>query len=127
MPRKGKPENLKSWPKGKSGNPKGRPRKEDCVTSLMREYLETIPEADKKTRTRAQLLVEAAFHWAMKGKDGYFREIMKRLEGNVAQPLVGKDGGAIKLESLNPYEGMTLEELRAEKAKRTGGNGSSGV
>ncbi|MBI4459468.1 MAG: hypothetical protein HY648_05360 [Acidobacteria bacterium] len=38
------------WKKGVSGNPKGRPKKEDSLTSLLQEEIEKICPADREGR-----------------------------------------------------------------------------
>jgi Family of unknown function (DUF5681) len=86
-PRRGNPDKTKPYrfKKGESGNPGGRPRK---LISLAYEKLalELIPN-DAKKRTYADLLAEAQFREAIKGKTQAAREVTDRLEGKAMQPI----------------------------------------
>ena len=79
--------NLKSWKKGQSGNPKGRPRKEDCLTSLLKEEIEEICPKDKEKRTWKELIVLATMQLAMKGNATALKEIWERMDGKVRDKL----------------------------------------
>src|SRR5215469_754084 len=55
------------WKKGTSGNPRGRPKKQDCLTHLLREEIQKICPADREKRTWKELIVRATLQLAMKG------------------------------------------------------------
>lgn len=56
---RGNTANLKPWPKGTSGNPAGRPRKADTLTSLLKDELDRIDPADLEGRTWNERIVLA--------------------------------------------------------------------
>lgn len=53
--------------KGQSGNPKGRPKKGQSLTDLMREYLNKSPEGQKLSYK--ELFVERVFKMAVEDRD----------------------------------------------------------
>ncbi len=79
----GKKSNLKSWKKGQSGNPKGRPKKADCLTSLLKEEIQKISPTDVEKRTWLELIVLATMQLAIKGNAAALREVWDRMDGKV--------------------------------------------
>lgn len=79
--------NLKSWKKGQSGNPKGRPKKADCLTTLMREELEKVDPKDKEKRTHKELVVIATIELAKEGNSTALKEVWERMDGKVKEKL----------------------------------------
>lgn len=100
------------WKKGESGNPRGRPPREACITSLLVELLDKNAEGlsdemlkkiglkagDK--RTWRQLVAKAILCGAAMGKPGLVQELLDRLEGKVAQTteLAGIRGQPLEVE-----------------------------
>ena len=82
------------WKKGVSGNPKGRPKKEDSLTSLLREEIEKICPADREKRSWKQLVVLATLQLAMKGNATALKELWERLDGKTMQTEKLQLGGA---------------------------------
>jgi hypothetical protein len=77
----------KRFVKGKSGNPKGRPPKHECLTSLLKEELERVNPSDKQGRTWMELVVMATLRLAIKGKAAALREVWDRIDGKVRQEI----------------------------------------
>lgn len=75
--------------KGQSGNPAGRPRKLDCITSVLKDELEQLKPGDKEKRTWAQVVVAAMLAKAVKGDVRTAALILDRTEGKVTQPVEG--------------------------------------
>lgn len=73
------------WKKGTSGNPRGRPRKQDCLTHLLRDEIGRICPADREKRTWKELIVRATLQLAMKGNATALKEVWERLDGKVLQ------------------------------------------
>lgn len=71
------------WKPGESGNVNGRPRKENCITSLLKAALETIPDGD--TRTNAEIITDILIKYARAGEPWSIKEIMDRTEGRASQ------------------------------------------
>lgn len=95
----------KRWKKGVSGNPRGRPKKEDCLTSLLREEIQKICSADRESRTWKQLVVRATLQLAMKGNATALKEVWERLDGKVLhkeQVQLGEDGKQITISVVYP-------------------------
>lgn len=84
-------ENLRHWKKGQSGNPNGRPKKADCLTSLLREEIDKVAPEDAEGRTWKELLVIGTMRFALAGNATALKEIWERMDGKVTQPL-GVDG-----------------------------------
>ena len=86
-----KQKNLKPhlFPPGVSGNPKGRPPKLICLTSIFKELLTQINPNDPLGRQRLYSFAESALAQAENGKEGFFREIYDRIEGKVKQSIEG--------------------------------------
>ena len=78
--------NLRSFKKGQSGNPKGRPIKDLTLTSLLKEEITKIPAEEKEGRTWRQLLVLAWLSGSLKNPI-LLKELLDRLEGKVAVPV----------------------------------------
>ena len=71
------------WQKGQSGNPAGRPRKEDCITSLLKEQLVEPKPQDPDKRTWAQCVVDALLQSAVAGNVKAAGLILERTEGKI--------------------------------------------
>lgn len=75
----------KRWKKGVSGNPRGRPKKQDCLTSLLKEEINKICPADREQRTWKQLIVLATLQLTLKGNATALKEVWERLDGKILQ------------------------------------------
>jgi len=96
------------WKKGKSANPKGRPRKEVCITSLVKQYLGEI--ADTRTgKTHAALVAEALVAGMIDQNPIAIKEMLARIDGAVKQ--------RIELEGSSSVE-ISIGELARELVKR---------
>lgn len=74
--------------KGEVSNPGGRPPKEFCITSILREQLgEPCPYAPGKTW--AEWIARRALELAGENPT-YYRELLDRVEGKVVQPIEGQ-------------------------------------
>jgi|SRR5215467_5021182 len=78
---------------GQSGNPGGRPKK--AITTAYTELADTPVPGDRKGRTYAQLLAQAQFDAAIKGKTDAAREIADRIEGKPTQAISGPDSSPL--------------------------------
>jgi len=76
------------WQPGQSGNPNGRPKKDVCITSLVKELLGKDAGDGK---TYAQLVAEAIVKLATtpdaRGHVPTIKELLDRMEGKVTQPV----------------------------------------
>ena len=80
MPRRGPGHPFE---KGKSGNPKGRPRNVSSLTVLLRKKMAQICEYDKQQRPWQEMIVLATLKLAMEGNSSALREVWERLGGQV--------------------------------------------
>ncbi len=89
------------WKKGESGNPKGRPKKQDSLTSLLKEEIEKICPADPEKRTWKELIVRRTLQLALKPNSTAFKEVWERHDGKTLQTgklqLGDADGKQIKI------------------------------
>lgn len=90
-----KPPSEGSWKKGQSGNPRGRPKKDQSMTAALRKVLDEVPQVvidgnTNRTKTWRELLMLGMVWGAYKGNQGFMKEIWAREEGMVPQPLVGQ-------------------------------------
>ena len=91
MARKGgAPENLKPFKKGKSGNPKGRPK----ILPELKEALEKILLEEKNGVIALETVLQALRLKAVKGDVRAIQELLDRYYGKVKQD-VGIEGGVI--------------------------------
>jgi hypothetical protein len=108
-----------NWKPGISGNPNGRPRKSECVTSLLRELLENDPvEVIKMWNegevTGAMQTAKALFAKMSKGDMTAIREALDRVEGKVPQGMrFGSEQGG-PLSFTLEFENAAREKLRTE-------------
>lgn len=104
------------WKPGQSGNPKGRPPKELCITSLIKEELEEVLRAEGGNITFARAFAKALIRKAIKGHNVAMKELLERVDGKVPLPLEhgGKGGGPMRFN-------VTLTD-----GKKKGGNGGNG-
>jgi hypothetical protein len=82
---RGLPPKETRWKKGTSGNPRGRPKAPDCLTSLLRKEVVKLCPADKQNRTWAELVMLATLQLAMKGNQTALKEVWERLDGKIPQ------------------------------------------
>jgi hypothetical protein len=88
---------------GTSGNPRGRPPAEVCLTALLRAALAERDEDGKRTKARA--VIDALVEQALEGKTAAIQQIFDRIDG-LLQPIL--EGPVIDLEAV----------ARAMQAKR---------
>ncbi len=81
------------WKLGESGNPEGRPKKENCITSLMKNDMESIPallpdrSINKQKLNWAQIIKNTLMFAAASGQADFMRMVLNRLEGKVPERL----------------------------------------
>ena len=73
---------------GQSGNPNGRPKAERAFANMLRI---AIKEAHDDGRDKLRAVADALVTEAIKGDIPAIREIADRLDGKVAQAIVGGD------------------------------------
>lgn len=82
----GNPKPSKSWVKGQSGNPKGRPPVQESLSELMREFLQQAPPNQKKTYK--QLFIDKTYHKAVvEGDAASIKLIWQYLDGMPKQSI----------------------------------------
>ena len=82
-------ENLKRpWRPGESGNPKGRPPRHECITSLLKEAMDKKCPSDKQKRTWAEVLTEKLLKMARSGDIAALRMIYEYVDGKPKQEIV---------------------------------------
>ncbi len=122
---KGKP-----FRKGQSGNPKGRPKKELCLTEALREELQNVSPADAsgQNRTWMQLIVEATMRLAIKGNSAALKEVWERVDGKV-KDNVNVEGGikVIRLPAPIEDDEEWAAQCRAEYERRSSMGSSAGA
>jgi hypothetical protein len=108
------------WKKGTSGNPRGRPKKQDCLTQLLRDEIQKICPADREKRTWKALIVRATLQLAMKGNATALKEVWERLDGKVLQnerlQLGGADGKQVTIEVV--YSDPSKESSKNEVSEK---------
>jgi Family of unknown function (DUF5681) len=88
------PKDTKFKP-GTSGNPKGRPPAEVCLTALLRAAL-AERDCDGK-RTKARAVIDALVGQALEGRTAAIQQIFDRIDG-ILQPIL--TGPALDLEAV---------------------------
>lgn len=101
---------------GEVRNPKGRPKKELCLTSLVKEELEEILKTQGGNMTYARAFAKAWVRKAIQGHQTAMNQLLDRIDGKVPLPLEhgGKGGGPVRFN-------VTLTD-----GKKKGGNGGNG-
>jgi hypothetical protein len=98
----GRIQNLKPWPKGVSGNPGGRPKR-DLSSEIARAVFENNPEAIYRAMARALL----------RGKPETFKVLADRAYGKVKQQLELND-------PYQDFDDAQLEEQIQQIQKKLG-------
>ena len=77
--------------KGKSGNPKGRPKKDVSITSILKDKLDTVPEIEvngqPNKKTWRDLIAEAMLTKSAEGDIRTIQELLNRVEGRVIEKV----------------------------------------
>jgi hypothetical protein len=94
---RGNPANLRPWPKGISGNPGGRPKKQPITGEL--ERLLAGQAANRTGETWATVIAEGLLQQASRGDVRAISELINRVEGKPLQ--------AFSVTS-DAWEGLTL-------------------
>lgn len=83
----GKPPKHTRFPKGKSGNPNGRPKKLKKLADVFAQSLAKEIEIKGKVITKLELIVEAVIQHAVKGKPAALNIVLEQLAAiNADQP-----------------------------------------
>ena len=96
------------WPKGTSGNPGGRPRKNQALSELLRVELDKPGSANK---TKGQLLAAKLVDLGLAGDVRAIREIFDRVLGKPPQTMTF--GPTFDPNVLDPIPAGTEEEVAA--------------
>ena len=116
LPNKGRPlpPIETRWKKGTSGNPRGRPKKQDSLTKMLREEFGKICPADRQGRTWQELFILATMQLGMKGKTMAFNAIWERLEGKVSiAEKAQADARLCGRQTKRKLSRETINEIRA--------------
>ena len=79
------------FPKGRSGNPQGRPKKGETLTDLLREKIEA-PKTAKAKQTRKELIIEKLIALAEAGDLSALKYLFDRLDGRPTETVEMTDG-----------------------------------
>lgn len=94
-----KEQNLKSWKKGESGNPAGRPKGQRDYATIYREAMIKIGQATDMTPEQVEEeMIKAGLDKAMQGDYKFYQDALDRLHGKPKQSLehTGEDGKPIE-------------------------------
>ena len=106
--------NLRPWPKGVSGNPGGRPRKQPITEELERLLTQEVP--NREGQTWATVIAEALLQQASRGDVRAVSELANRVEGKPIQALnVNSEIGDGLAERLERARNRTLENMSEEE------------
>ena len=102
------------WKKGQSGNPKGRPKGPSLVDALKKVLQEMGEEETLKKLARAWVGQSA------KGNAVFFKELIERLDGKVAQKteLSGAEGGPVEVRKWSTAEVWAAYESALRDAEK---------
>ena len=115
----GTPRNLRAFPRGRSGNPGGRPRGLS-ITATLRAELDR-PCADDPSVTKAERIAERLVGLALAGDLAAIREVLNRTEGKaVARQETGEPG------AFDDLADVPTTELRRYLAESTAPDGPTG-
>ena len=92
----GTPRNLRRFPKGRSGNPGGRP-KGTSLTVALRAKLDK-PVAPGSPVTKREALAQTLVSLALAGNLAAIREVLDRTEGKAVQRQEQGEAGAFNLD-----------------------------
>jgi Family of unknown function (DUF5681) len=118
--------NLKPFPKGVSGNPKGRGHAPSIVTAMKR-LLKEVATKDgvpiKEGYTWAEVCAKALLGHVVKGNGAAIKAVLDRTEGLIVSKseVSGPDGGPIRIDNsgLTEEEQRRLDELIIKRGTRT--------
>jgi hypothetical protein len=98
------PNPVKKFKKGEVANPKGRPKKGESLTELMRDFLEQSPEGQKVTYK--ELFIKKVYAKAMtENNDAAMKLIWNYLEGMPLQKQdVTSNGETVKVNVFVPQK-----------------------
>ena len=101
-----------NWKKGVSGNNAGRPKKEVCVTSWLKEYAGQLlsKPIDASKLTYAQAAALSAWKSAAKGELDNYNFIIERIEGKTTTTIDMTSKG-------NELKGTTVFQIVNEETK----------
>ena len=109
MPRaKAKKANPGRFQPGQSGNVRGRPRAEVCLTALLRAALAERDVDGKRTKARA--IIDALVLEACAGNTRAIQHVFERIDG-LLQPIL--EGPALNLEAVAKAMQEKRDSLRA--------------
>ena len=101
---------------GRSGNPKGKPKRAKCLNTLVRDNLtQKVPvrtASGEKKISRIEALLHKAVEQAMKGNPRVLAELIK-LYANAVPEERAEDARALRDEDITATDLATLDELRA--------------
>ncbi|MCJ7830936.1 MAG: hypothetical protein MUP86_00210 [Dehalococcoidia bacterium] len=146
-------ENLKPWPKGVSGNPKGRPPLGKSWAETIRQVGEMTPaDAAKKCfaiagqmqslgdklTLREAVVMRVFSQLLFEPQGGLFNAVMDRVEGKVPQPVdmtmtwrdelrrLGYDPDAIQSEAVRQFASIVASHSAGVAESRDGGGVDGG-
>ena len=82
--------NLKPFKKGKSGNPKGRPKKEVCIPDILHKLLSKPCTQDKK-KTNLEKICLVAIEQATSGDKDARNWVADRTEGKAVERVLKQE------------------------------------
>ena len=86
---------------GQSGNPKGRPKKGETLTDLLREKID-IPKTAKSKLTRKEKIIETLITMAEAGDVPAIKYVFDRMDGKPVETIKAKvDGAIVNMEKIN--------------------------
>lgn len=105
------------WQVGYVPNPKGRPKKETCITTLMKSYL---CEIDTLTGlTHAALVAKALVHGSEDLNSVATKELLGRIEGAIKQKLEVEGHSSVEV-SIGELVRELAKRKRKKNARRKG-------
>jgi hypothetical protein len=100
--------------KGMVANPKGRPKKQDCIRDMLREELAGTVEVNGETITKAQFIAKKAFALAATGDLAAIKYLSDQVDGAPKQAV--EHSGKIETSApLDPAKALAAAQ-EAEQA-----------